>query len=141
MPRFAANLTMMFTELPFLSRFAAAEEAGFDAVEFLFPYGFDKGELARLLADNGLSLVLHNLPAGNWAAGERGIACHPDRTSEFRAGVEQAIDYASALRSPKVNCLAGILPGSVTADAARATLIENLNYAAGKLEAAKIDLL
>jgi hydroxypyruvate isomerase len=91
MPRFAANLTMMFTELPFLSRFAAAEEAGFDAVEFLFPYEFDKGKLASLLADNGLALVLHNLPAGNWAAGERGIACHPDRISEFRAGVDRAI--------------------------------------------------
>ena len=73
MPRFAANLTMMFTELPFLSRFAAAEEAGFDAVEFLFPYEFDKGELGRRLADNGLTLVLHNLPAGNWAAGSAAL--------------------------------------------------------------------
>jgi len=141
MPRFAANLTMMFTELPFLSRFAAAEEAGFDAVEFLFPYEFDKGKLASLLADNGLTLVLHNLPAGNWAAGERGIACHPDRTSEFRAGVERAIEYASALHCKKVNCLAGILPEGLTADAARATLIENLSYAAGRLEAAGIGLL
>jgi hydroxypyruvate isomerase len=141
MPRFAANLTMMFTELPFLSRFAAAEEAGFDAVEFLFPYEFDKENLSSLLAANGLTLVLHNLPAGNWAAGERGIACHPDRTSEFRVGVERAIDYASALRCPKVNCLAGILPEGVTADAARATLIENLSYAAGRLETAEIGLL
>ncbi len=113
MPIFAANLTMMFTELPFLSRFAAAAEAGFDAVEFLFPYEFDKEELASLLAANGLTLVLHNLPAGDWAAGERGIACHPDRTAEFRAGVERAIDYASALHCPKVNCLAGILPDGV----------------------------
>ena len=141
MPRFAANLTMMFTELPFLSRFAAAAEAGFDAVEFLFPYEFDKGELDSLLAANGLTLVLHNLPAGDWAAGERGIACHPDRVAEFRSGVERAIDYASALHCPKVNCLAGILPDGVAADAARATLIENLRYAASKLQAAGIGLL
>ena len=141
MPRFAANLTMMFTELPFLSRFGAAAEAGFDAVEFLFPYDFDKGELASLLAANGLTLVLHNLPAGDWARGDRGIACHPDRVTDFRAGVETAIDYASALHCPQVNCLAGILPDGVTADEARATLIENLRYAAGKLEAAGIGLL
>jgi hydroxypyruvate isomerase len=141
MPRFAANLTMMFTELPFLSRFAAAAEAGFDAVEFLFPYDFDKGELASLLTANGLTLVLHNLPAGDWAAGERGIACHPDRIVEFRSGVERAIDYASALHCPKVNCLAGILSDGVTADAARATLIENLRCAASKLQAAGIGLL
>ena len=141
MPKFAANLTMMFTELPFLSRFAAAAEAGFDAVEFLFPYEFDKGELASLLAESRLTLVLHNLPPGNWAAGERGIACHTDRTAEFRAGVERAIDYATALQCPQVNCLAGILPDGVTADEARPTLIENLSYAAGKLGAAGIGLL
>jgi hydroxypyruvate isomerase len=141
MPRFAANLTMMFTELPFLSRFAAAAEAGFDAIEFLFPYEFDRAELASLLTANGLTLVLHNLPAGDWAAGERGIACHPDRVAEFRSGVERAIDYASTLHCPKVNCLAGILPDGVAADAARATLIENLRYAASKLQTAKIGLL
>ena len=141
MPKFAANLTMMFTELPFLSRFGAAADAGFDAVEFLFPYEFDKRELADLLAANGLTLVLHNLPAGDWAGGERGIACHPDRIAEFRAGVDRAIDYALALQCPKVNCLAGILPDGVAADAARATLIENLRYAAGKLHAAGIRLL
>jgi hydroxypyruvate isomerase len=141
MPKFAANLTMMFTELPFLSRFAAAAEAGFDAVEFLFPYEFDKGELAKLLTANGLRLVLHNLPAGDWAGGERGIACRPDRVAEFRAGVDRAIDYASALGCPRVNCLAGIRPEAVAADSARATLIENLRYAAVKLQAAKIRLL
>jgi len=140
-PKFAANLTMMFTELPFLSRFAAAAKAGFEAVEFLFPYDFERTELASLISANGLTLVLHNLPAGDWAAGERGIACHPDRTTEFRAGVERAIDYATALHCPQVNCLAGILPHGVPADAARATLIENLSYAAGKLQAAKIGLL
>ncbi len=141
MPKFAANLTMMFTELPFLGRFGAAAEAGFDAVEFLFPYEFDKMELASLLAANGLTLVLHNLPAGDWGRGERGIACHPDRVAEFRTGVERAIDYATALHCAKVNCLAGILPEGVAADAARATLIQNLGYAAGKLQAAGIGLL
>ena len=110
MPKFAANLTMLFTELPFLDRFAAAAAAGFDAVEFLFPYDFDKQRLAGLLKDHGLTLVLHNLPAGDWAAGDRGIACHPGRIAEFRAGVDRAIDYATALACPKVNCLAGVLP-------------------------------
>lgn len=79
----------MLTELPFLGRFAAAEEAGFDAVELVFPYEFDKGKLASLLADNGLTLVVHNLPTPNWAAGERGIVCHPNWSSEFRAAVER----------------------------------------------------
>jgi hydroxypyruvate isomerase len=141
MPKFAANLTMLFTELPFLDRFAAAAAAGFDAVEFLFPYDFDKQRLAGLLKDHGLTLVLHNLPAGDWTAGERGIACHPDRVAEFRAGVDRAIDYAKALACPKVNCLAGILPAGVTAESARATLVDNLRYAAGRLEAAGVGLL
>jgi hydroxypyruvate isomerase len=141
MPHFAANLTMLFTELPFLERFKAAADAGFTAVEFLFPYEYRKSELAAALKHNNLRLVLHNLPAGNWAAGERGIACHPDRTAEFRAGVEEAIEYATELDCPQVNCLAGILPAGVTRDAARAVLIENLRYAADKLQAAGIGLL
>jgi hydroxypyruvate isomerase len=141
MPKFAANLTMLFTELPFLERFKAAAEAGFTAVEFLFPYDYTKSDLAAALKENNLRLVLHNLPAGNWAAGERGIACHPDRVADFRSGVEQAIEYATALNCPQVNCLAGILPEGVAREAAEAVLIENLRYAAGKLEAAKIGLL
>ncbi len=141
MPKFAANLTMMFTEQPFLDRFAAAAAAGFDAVEFLFPYDFDKQRLAGLLKDHGLTLVLHNLPAGDWAAGERGIGCCPDRVAEFRAGVDRAIEYATALACPKVNCLVGILPAGVTAETGRATLVDNLRYAAGKLEAAGIGLV
>ena len=141
MPKFAANLTMLFTELPFLERFAAADAAGFDAVEFLFPYDFDKRRLAELVKDSGLTLVLHNLPAGDWAAGERGIGCHPGRVAEFRSGVDRAIEYATALGCPKVNCLAGILPAGVTAEVGRATLVENLGYAAERLEAAGIGLL
>ena len=87
MPRFAANLTMLFTELPFLDRFAAAARADFEAVEFLFPYAYPAAEIRQRLDAHGLALVLHNLPAGDWDAGERGIACHPDRVDEFRAGV------------------------------------------------------
>ena len=90
MPKFAANLTMLFTELPFLDRFAAAARAGFEAVEFLFPFEYAVDELHQRLRVNGLQLVLHNLPAGDWAAGERGIACLPDRVDEFRAGVATA---------------------------------------------------
>jgi hydroxypyruvate isomerase len=141
MPHFAANLTMMFTELPFLERFKAAADVGFSAVEFLFPYDFRKYDIAAALNDNGLSLALHNLPAGDWARGERGIACHPDRVAEFRAGVEQAIDYALALDCPQVNCLSGILPTAVTRETAQEVLIENLRFAAEKLQAAEIKLL
>ena len=141
MPHFAANLTMLFTELPFLDRFKAAADAGFSAVEFLFPYDFVKSDVATALSDNGLKLALHNLPAGDWARGERGIACHPDRKQEFRAGVEQAIEYAQALDCPQLNCLAGILPAGVARDAAQGVLIENLQYAAEKLQAAEIGLL
>ena len=141
MPKFAANLTMLFTELPFLERFGAAAKAGFDAVEFLFPYDFDKNQLADLLRANKLKLVLHNLPAGDWAAGERGIACHPRRVQEFRDSVGRAIDYATTLGCPKVNCLAGILPNGVDPEAATATLIDNLRYAAEQLAGSDIGLV
>ncbi len=96
MPKFAANLTMLFGELPFLERFAAAKAAGFGGVEYLFPYDFEKAALREQLQQHGLTQVLHNLPAGNWAAGERGIAIFPDRVDEFRDGVLRAIDYATA---------------------------------------------
>src|SRR5882724_1874151 len=99
-PKFAANLTMLFGELPFVDRFAAAKAAGFAGVEYLFPYDFDKAELSEQLQQHGLTQVLHNLPAGNWAAGERGIAILPDRVDEFRDGVARAIDYAKALDCP-----------------------------------------
>jgi len=141
MPRFAANLTMLFTELPFLERFAAARAAGFGAVEYLFPYDHPMAELAARLRAHGLKQVLHNLPAGDWAAGERGIACHPDRVGEFREGVGRAIAYANALDCPQLNCLAGKLPAGVGAQSAHATLVDNLRYAAGALGAAGIRLL
>ena len=141
MPKFAANLTMLFTELPFMQRFEAARKAGFEAVEYLFPYPFPKQELAAALTANGLKQVLHNLPAGDWDAGERGIACHPDRVGEFREGVARAIEYAGALGCPQVNCLAGKLPAGVSAQEARETLVANLRYAAEQLRGADIRLL
>lgn len=141
MPKFAANLTMLFNEVPFMERFAAAKAAGFEAVEYLFPYAFDKNELTQALKANGLKQVLHNLPAGDWDAGERGIACHPDRVDEFRAGVDRAIDYAKALGCPQVNCLAGKLPAGVAREQAQTTFVANLKFAADKLKAAGIKLL
>jgi hydroxypyruvate isomerase len=141
MPRFAANLTMLFTELPFPDRFAAARAAGFDAVEYLFPYEYPKEELATLLRANRLQQVLHNLPAGDWTAGERGIACHPDRVEEFRADVARAIEYAHALDCPQLNCLAGKLPAGVPREQAHATLVANLRFAADQLGHAGIRLL
>lgn len=141
MPRFAANLTMLFNEVPFLDRFALAAQAGFEAVEFLFPYAFPAHEIKRRLDDHGLSLVLHNLPAGNWDAGERGIACHPDRVGEFRSGVSQAIEYATALGVPQLNCLAGKAPAGVDDAVLRATLVDNLRHAAQALRAHGLKLL
>ncbi len=134
MPRFAANLTMLFTELPFLDRFAAAREAGFDGVEFLFPYDYDASAIAARLAGDGaqqaLELVLFNLPPGDWAAGERGIACDPRRIQEFQQGVAQAIDYALALGVRQLHCMAGIKPRHASARQAHTAYVNNLRYAA-----------
>src|SRR5690349_2906372 len=110
MPRFAANLSMLFTEVAFLDRFERAARAGFQAVEFLFPYAHPAAEIRARLQAHGLELVLHNLPAGDWDAGERGIACLPDRVAEFRSGVGQALEYAAALGVRQLNCLAGKTP-------------------------------
>ena len=141
MPKFAANLTMLFTELPFLDRFEAAAAAGFKAVEFLFPYAWPADDIKQRLDAHGLTLVLHNLPAGNWDAGERGIACHPDRVDEFRAGVATAITYARVLGVGQLNCLAGIAPAGVGDAVLRQTLIGNLRYAAAELRQAGLRLL
>ncbi len=141
MPKFAANLTMLFNEHDFLDRFKAAAEAGFTGVEYLFPYDFGKDELAERLKQHGLTQVLHNLPAGDWGAGERGIACHPDRVGEFQEGVGRAIEYATALGSPRVNCLAGIAPEGADRETLTRTLVDNLGFAAGKLKEAGIKLL
>ncbi|MBS0402032.1 MAG: hydroxypyruvate isomerase [Proteobacteria bacterium] len=141
MPKLAANLTMLYNEVPFLDRFALAAQDGFQAVEFLFPYAFKAEDIRQRLDANGLQLVLHNLPAGNWDAGERGIVCHPDRTAEFRDGVASAIAYARVLGVGQLNCLAGKAPAGVADATLRRTLVENLRYAAAELKKAGLKLL
>ncbi|MGB0682088.1 MAG: hydroxypyruvate isomerase [Magnetovibrionaceae bacterium] len=141
MPRFNANLTMLFNEVDFLDRFALAAQAGFSGVEYLSPYDYEPEVLASKLQEFGLTQVLHNLPAGDWAAGERGIACHPERVQEFKGGVARAITYAKALGCPQVNCLAGIKPEGVSMEEAHKTFISNLAFAANALRAEGIKLL
>lgn len=141
MPKFAANLTMLFNEVDFIQRFKAAADAGFKGVEYLFPYDFDKNTLAEELQKHGLTQVLHNLPAGDWAGGERGIACLPDRVSEFQEGVGRAIEYATALNCKQVNCLSGIAPQGVDADKVKQVFVDNIRFAADKLKDAGIRLL
>ena len=141
MPRFAANLSMLFTEHPFLDRFERAARAGFGAVEFLFPSAHTPGEVAARLKGNRLQCVLHNLPAGDWEAGERGIACLPDRIDEFRSGVARAIEYAQALGTAQLNCLAGKAPLAADQTMLRQTFVANLKYAAAELKKANLRLL
>lgn len=140
MPRFAANLSMLFTEHPFLERFAAAAQAGFEGVEYLFPYEWPAAELAARLREHGLEQVLFNLPPGDWEAGERGIACLPDRVEEFREGVFTALEYARELGCLRLNCLAGLKPDSVPDSVAFDTLVNNLRFAADLLAAEGIML-
>lgn len=141
MPRFAANLSMLFTEVDFLDRFAAAADAGFSGVEYLFPYDFAVEEIKARLDAGKLEQVLFNLPAGDWAKGERGIACHPDRVEEFRAGVDKAIAYAKVLGNKQINCLAGIRPQGADCASVEKAFVENLRYAADKLAGAGIRLV
>lgn len=133
MPNFAANLTMLFQEHDFLDRFQAAAEAGFRGVEYLFPYDYDAGQLVERLQTNKLQQVLHNLPAGDWGSGERGIAVLPDRVGEFQDGVGRAIEYAKALGCSQVNCLAGIAPAGADPAQLRQTFVDNLSFAAKQL--------
>ena len=141
MPQFAANLTMLFNEHPFLDRFEAAAKAGFKAVEFLFPYAYPVAELQQRLKANGLKLVLHNLPAGDWDAGDRGLACDPKRVDEFRAGVARGIEYGTALAVPHLNCLAGKAPAGVDDGTLRRTFVANLRFAAAEFKKARLNLL
>ncbi|MBN9341921.1 MAG: hydroxypyruvate isomerase [Comamonadaceae bacterium] len=141
MPRFSANLSMLFTEVPFLDRFARAAQAGFEAVEFMFPYAHSPQEIKAQLDATGLKAVLHNLPAGDWDGGERGIACDPARVAEFRAGVAQGVAYATALGVPQLNCLAGKAPAGADDALLRRTLVENLRFAAAALQHAGLRLL
>jgi hydroxypyruvate isomerase len=141
MPRFCANLTLLFNEVPFLERFRAARAAGFTGVEYLFPYAYPKEQLAGALREHGLVQVLHNMPAGDWDRGERGIACLPERVGEFQASVATTIEYATALRCAQVNCLAGVVPPGLDRERARETFIGNLRFAAPRFEKAGIKLL
>jgi hydroxypyruvate isomerase len=138
---FAANLTMLFGEVPFLDRFARARAAGFSHVEFLFPYDYPAAELRQRLDANGLTQVLFNLPSGNWPAGDRGIAASPDRVDEFRAGVAVAIEYASVLGVTRLNCLAGTRVSGASDREHHETLVDNVRFAASALAAHGIELL
>lgn len=139
--RFSANLSFLFAEYDFLDRFGAAARAGFSGVEFHFPYDHDKAALAEAVLTSGVEVVLFNLPAGDWAAGERGIACLPGRKAEFQDGVGRALEYAEALGCARLNCLAGIAPDGVPRDKAAETLADNLRFAAAVTQRAGIQLL
>lgn len=141
MPRFAANLSMLFTEVDFMQRFERAARAGFEAVEFMFPYAYAADDIRSELDKHGLELILHNLPAGDWEKGERGIACLPDRVWEFRGGVETAIRYATRLGVSQINCLVGKTPLSGELTEVHDTLVDNLRYAAKALSGVGIRLL
>jgi 2-dehydrotetronate isomerase len=132
MPRFAANLSMLYNEHAFPDRFAAAARDGFSAVEYLFPYEFAAGDLAARLVEHGLQQVLFNAPPGDWAAGERGVACLPGREDEFKRGVERALDYARALKCPRIHLMAGLAPPDADRAALRATYLGNLAWAAAQ---------
>lgn len=139
MPRFAANLSMMFNEVPFLDRFEAAAKAGFKAVEFLFPYDFKAAEIASRLADNGLQQVLFNAPPGDWAGkGERGMAALPGRQGEFRDAINKALDYATALSCPRLHVMAGLKPAGVARDTLLSTYAANLAWAAEQCASASV---
>jgi hydroxypyruvate isomerase len=141
MPRFAANLSMMFTDVPFLERFGRAAAAGFEGVEFLFPYEHPAEAIAAELDRHGLTQALFNLPPGDFAKGERGIACLPGREAEFREGVETALRYAAATRCRALHCMAGLLPEGADRTRHEAVYVENLRHAARRCAEAGITLV
>jgi len=141
MPKLAANLSLLFAETAFLDRFAAAARAGFRGVEYQFPYAFPARAVAERARAAGVEVVLHNIPAGDAARGDRGIACLPERIAEFRDGVQRAIEYAQAAGRPRLNCLAGVAPAGVAPELLFETLVENVSFAAGRLKAAGLALL
>jgi len=141
MPRFAANLSMLNTEVPFLDRFAAAAADGFDAVKYLFPFDFTAAEIAARLKDNGLTQALFNLTPGDWAAGGRGLACHPGREEEFARDVATALAYARTNGCQRLHAMAGLKPAGVSEAALRATYVSNLRAAAAQLAPHNITLL
>ncbi len=141
MVQFAANLSMMFNEVDFLDRFAAASQAGFKGVEYLFPYDFGADEIAEKLKSNALKQVLFNTPAGDWDAGERGLACNPARIDEFRDGVAKAIEYAKILDCYQLHCMAGLTPDGVGQSELHKTYVDNLRFASAEMASAGIRCL
>jgi len=141
MPRFAANLSMLYTELDFLDRFDAAARDGFGAVEYLFPYDYDARELRARLDANGLQQVLFNAPPGDWGAGERGLACLPGREAEFREAMLRALDYAHALDCPRIHVMAGLVPDGMAREALAGGYVDNLQWAAQQAAQAGRDVL
>jgi len=140
-PRLAANLSLLFPDLDFPARFAAAARAGFRAVEYQFPYAWPAADVARWARAAGVEVVLHNLPGGDFAKGDRGIASLPERRNEFREGVARAIEYARAVNCPRLNCLAGVIPQAAARARYFETLVENLAFAAQQLKGAGIALM
>lgn len=141
MPRFAANLSFLFQEEPFLDRFAAAAAQGFAAVEFLFPYDYAPAAVASAARDAGVSVALFNAPPGDWAAGERGLAALPDRRRDFRAALARALDYAAALNCPRIHVVAGIEPANADRRAMEACYMDNLAWAAEQASGAGVQLM
>jgi len=141
MPRFAANLSMLYNEHAFLDRFEAAARDGFDAVEFLFPYEWPAATLAALLARHGLQQVLFNAVPGDFAAGERGLACLPGREAEFRAGIDRGLEYAVALGCPRLHVMAGLAPAGAPRADLRSRYLASLAWAAQRAADAKVDVL
>ena len=133
MPKFNANLSMMFNEVDFLDRFGAAAKAGFKGVEFLFPYAYDKNQLAELAQKSNLQVILFNMPPGDWNAGDRGMACDPARAGEFQENVGKAVDYARALGCKQIHCMAGLKPRGANEEQMREAYIANLRFAGKEL--------
>lgn len=141
MPKFAANFSFLYQEMPFLDRYAAAAKDGFKGVEFLFPYEFDKHELAARLTGHGLQQVLFNAPPGDWAGGERGLTCLPGREAEFKESIATALEYAQALSCPRVHVVAGMIPSGETRESLRSTYVQNVRYAAREAAKQGVDIL
>lgn len=141
MPRYSANLSFLFTDRPFLERFAAAAKAGFKGVEYMSPYEHEPKDIVSRLIDHGLTQALFNLPAGGWSAGERGLAVLPGREGDFRDGLERALDYAGALGCERLNCLAGIAPKDIDRAALEAVFLDNLAFAAEAAKRRRVKLL
>lgn len=141
MPKFAANLSFLFTEVPFAERFSQAAQAGFTGVEYLFPYDWPAAEVAAWLQAAHLEQVLFNLPPGDWAAGDRGLACLPERRGEFAESVEKARDYAMVLDCQRLHCMAGLRPAGVDEAVLESTFISNLQFAADRLASVGVTVM